>query len=143
MPLDLIPTIQHLINYSRSSRQDHSHRSHLQWLILCVHHRYVLLNKDPLDQSDYPMEQQLYNMVRYNHDHVYRMYTYLYIYLTYYYSIARALWDYKAHIPSEVSFNAHDNFAILNKQPDGWWYAELLDPQKPKRGLVPGNYMTP
>ncbi|GAN08420.1 hypothetical protein MAM1_0203c07931 [Mucor ambiguus] len=55
----------------------------------------------------------------------------------------RALWNYTAQIPTELSFNANDSFAVLNQQPDGWWYAELLDPNRKKRGLVPGNYMTP
>ncbi|KAI8075833.1 uncharacterized protein B0P05DRAFT_588256 [Gilbertella persicaria] len=55
----------------------------------------------------------------------------------------RALWNYEAKIASELSFLANDRFAILNRQPDGWWYAELLDPVRRKRGLVPGNYMTP
>ncbi|CEP18768.1 hypothetical protein [Parasitella parasitica] len=55
----------------------------------------------------------------------------------------RALWNYTAQIPTELSFNAKDHFAVLNQQPDGWWYAELLDPSRRKRGLIPGNYMTP
>ncbi|KAI7905834.1 uncharacterized protein BX663DRAFT_497795 [Cokeromyces recurvatus] len=55
----------------------------------------------------------------------------------------RALWNYTAQIPSELSFNANDKFAVLNRQPDGWWYAELLDSNKRTRGLIPGNYMTP
>ncbi|KAG1051270.1 hypothetical protein G6F46_004472 [Rhizopus delemar] len=56
---------------------------------------------------------------------------------------ARALWNYNAQLPSELSFFANDRFGIINQQPDGWWYAELLDPQRRKRGLVPGNYMVP
>ncbi|KAG1381039.1 hypothetical protein G6F61_003523 [Rhizopus arrhizus] len=56
---------------------------------------------------------------------------------------ARALWNYNAQLPSELSFSANDRFGIINQQPDGWWYAELLDPQRRKRGLVPGNYMVP
>ncbi|KAI8975420.1 hypothetical protein BDF20DRAFT_995074 [Mycotypha africana] len=58
----------------------------------------------------------------------------------------RALWSYNAQIPSELTFKANDTLAIINKQPDGWWYAELVDPSntvKKRRGLVPGNYMTP
>ncbi|CEJ02696.1 hypothetical protein RMCBS344292_16693 [Rhizopus microsporus] len=56
---------------------------------------------------------------------------------------ARALWNYNAQMASELSFVANDRFAILNKQPDGWWYAELLDNNRRRRGLVPGNYMSP
>ncbi|KAI8879381.1 hypothetical protein K501DRAFT_336100 [Backusella circina FSU 941] len=56
---------------------------------------------------------------------------------------ARGLWSYTAQIPSELSFEANDQLAILNQQPDNWWYAELLDPKRRRRGLVPGNYMAP
>lgn len=36
---------------------------------------------------------------------------------------------------------AGDLIAVIHKQPDGWWQAELMDPQTRRRGLVPGNYM--
>ncbi|KAI9488802.1 hypothetical protein BDB00DRAFT_846635 [Zychaea mexicana] len=54
---------------------------------------------------------------------------------------ARSMWAYKAKIPQEMSFNVGDVFAVVHKQPDGWWEAELLDPKRPGRALVPGNYM--
>ncbi|ORY95381.1 hypothetical protein BCR43DRAFT_515507 [Syncephalastrum racemosum] len=55
----------------------------------------------------------------------------------------RAIWSYEAKIPSEMSFMAGDLLAVFNKQADGWWEAELMDPQRRQRGLVPGNYMDP
>lgn len=39
----------------------------------------------------------------------------------------------------EMSFSAGDRLAILRKQADGWWEAELTGAKT--RGLVPGNYM--
>ncbi|KAI9315111.1 hypothetical protein BX666DRAFT_2113377 [Dichotomocladium elegans] len=53
----------------------------------------------------------------------------------------RAIWTYEAKIPSELSFMSGDGLAVINKQIDGWWLAELMDPQRRRRGLVPGNYM--
>ncbi|KAF7724841.1 hypothetical protein EC973_000726 [Apophysomyces ossiformis] len=55
---------------------------------------------------------------------------------------ARAIWSFEATIPSELSFTAGDVMAIIRKQSDGWWVADLAkDPHNPVRGLVPGNYM--
>ncbi|KAI9248650.1 hypothetical protein BY458DRAFT_526277 [Sporodiniella umbellata] len=56
---------------------------------------------------------------------------------------ARAIWSYNAKIASELTFAANEYFGVINKQPDGWWYVELLNPQRRRRGLVPGNYMAP
>ncbi|CDH50735.1 cell division control protein [Lichtheimia corymbifera JMRC:FSU:9682] len=53
----------------------------------------------------------------------------------------RALWGYEAKIETEMSFKAGDTFAVIHKQPDGWWEAELLDPSRRTRALIPGNYM--
>ncbi|KAI8338242.1 hypothetical protein BC941DRAFT_35179 [Chlamydoabsidia padenii] len=53
---------------------------------------------------------------------------------------ARAVWSFTATIPMEMSFSAGDRLAIVKKQADGWWDAELQGPTK-TRGLVPGNYM--
>ncbi|KAI8076760.1 uncharacterized protein BX664DRAFT_343865, partial [Halteromyces radiatus] len=53
---------------------------------------------------------------------------------------ARAVWSFTATIPLEMSFSAGDRLAIVKKQADGWWDAELQGPKK-TRGLVPGNYM--
>ncbi|KAI7882432.1 hypothetical protein K492DRAFT_206171 [Lichtheimia hyalospora FSU 10163] len=55
----------------------------------------------------------------------------------------RAIWTYEAKIPSELSFMAGDPLAVITKQIDGWWLAELMDPQRRQRGLIPGNYMEP
>ncbi|KAI8143067.1 hypothetical protein BJV82DRAFT_669194 [Fennellomyces sp. T-0311] len=54
---------------------------------------------------------------------------------------ARAMWSYKAKMSAELSFNVGDVFAVIHKQTDGWWQAELLDPKRSARALVPGNYM--
>ncbi|KAI7886025.1 hypothetical protein K492DRAFT_203571 [Lichtheimia hyalospora FSU 10163] len=53
----------------------------------------------------------------------------------------RALWGYEAKIETEMTFKAGDTFAVIHKQPDGWWEAELLDPSRRTRALIPGNYM--
>ncbi|KAI8092877.1 uncharacterized protein BX664DRAFT_328371 [Halteromyces radiatus] len=55
---------------------------------------------------------------------------------------ARAMWSYEAKIDSELSFQANDTLAVIRKQPDGWWEAEILDDKRRQRGLVPGNYMS-
>ncbi|SAL97452.1 hypothetical protein [Absidia glauca] len=54
----------------------------------------------------------------------------------------RAMWSYEAKIDSELSFQANDSLAVIRKQPDGWWEAEILDDKRRQRGLVPGNYMS-
>jgi hypothetical protein len=43
----------------------------------------------------------------------------------------------------EMSFSAGDRLAIVKKQADGWWEAELTVGATKTRGLVPGNYMEP
>ncbi|CAO3621736.1 unnamed protein product [Cunninghamella blakesleeana] len=55
---------------------------------------------------------------------------------------ARAIWSYEARIPSELSFQANDMVAVIRKQPDGWWEAEILDEERKQRGLVPGNFFS-
>ncbi|SAL99728.1 hypothetical protein [Absidia glauca] len=54
---------------------------------------------------------------------------------------ARAVWSFTATIPMEMSFSAGDRLAIVKKQADGWWEAELTVGATKTRGLVPGNYM--
>jgi len=54
---------------------------------------------------------------------------------------AKAMWDYSALIPTELDFKANEQFAVITKQPDGWWYSQSLITSK--KGLIPGNYMTP
>ncbi|KAG2222211.1 hypothetical protein INT45_014108 [Circinella minor] len=53
----------------------------------------------------------------------------------------QALWQYDAKVNTEMSFYAGDVFAVIHKQMDNWWVAELMDPRRRQRGLVPGNYM--
>ncbi|KAI8368315.1 uncharacterized protein BYT42DRAFT_586127 [Radiomyces spectabilis] len=54
----------------------------------------------------------------------------------------RAIWGFQAKIPSEMSFLANDLLAVIRKQPDGWWEAEIADPNRRQRGLIPSNYVT-
>ncbi|KAK9467748.1 hypothetical protein V1512DRAFT_259970 [Lipomyces arxii] len=56
-------------------------------------------------------------------------------------SYARALYDYKASIPEEVSFRKGDILLVLLVQEDGWWEAEVFGPRsRPQYGLAPGNF---
>ena len=57
-------------------------------------------------------------------------------------SYARAMYQYTAIIPEEMSFAKGDIMAILAHQEDGWWEAELVGVQGATRpGLVPSNYL--
>ncbi|KAK9486079.1 hypothetical protein V1527DRAFT_512673 [Lipomyces starkeyi] len=54
---------------------------------------------------------------------------------------ARAMYDYKAAIPEEVSFRKGDILLILHIQEDGWWEAEVFGPRsRPQLGLAPSNF---
>jgi hypothetical protein len=53
---------------------------------------------------------------------------------------ARAMYQYTAAIPEEMSFAKGDILAILAHQEDGWWEAELVGVQG-RPGLVPSNYL--
>ncbi|KAI9283002.1 hypothetical protein BC943DRAFT_328086 [Umbelopsis sp. AD052] len=54
----------------------------------------------------------------------------------------QAQWSYKARIPdTEISFETNDVLAVITKQQDGWWEAEVLDQRRRRRGLVPSNFM--
>ncbi|KAG2182114.1 hypothetical protein INT43_007041 [Umbelopsis isabellina] len=54
----------------------------------------------------------------------------------------QALWSYKAQIPdAELSFETNDVLAVITKQQDGWWEAEILHQSRRQRGLVPSNFM--
>ncbi|BFZ58757.1 formin-binding protein [Savitreella phatthalungensis] len=58
-------------------------------------------------------------------------------------TMARALYDYAAAAPEEVSFNADDLLAITDIRQDGWWIGEhTRGPQRSRRGLVPSNFFT-
>jgi hypothetical protein len=53
---------------------------------------------------------------------------------------ARAMYQYYAAIPEEMSFAKGDILAVLAHQEDGWWEAELVGAQG-RPGLVPSNYL--
>ncbi|KAK9324214.1 hypothetical protein V1517DRAFT_317984 [Lipomyces orientalis] len=54
---------------------------------------------------------------------------------------ARAMYDYRAAIPEEVSFRKGDVLLILHIQEDGWWEAEVFGPRsRPQLGLAPSNF---
>jgi len=53
---------------------------------------------------------------------------------------ARALWSYSAKIPTEMSFQAGDVMAVINKQDDGWWEAQSMSNRSQQRALIPGNF---
>ncbi|KAL1917782.1 uncharacterized protein VTP21DRAFT_3616 [Calcarisporiella thermophila] len=59
---------------------------------------------------------------------------------------ARALYDFNASIPEELSFRRGDVFAVTVEQEDGWWEAEMREdasgPCPPGiNGLIPSNFM--
>jgi len=49
----------------------------------------------------------------------------------------RALYDFKATTPDQLSFRQNDQIQILKKPHDNWWLGKLND----KEGLVPVNYI--
>ncbi|KAL1914915.1 uncharacterized protein VTP21DRAFT_7831 [Calcarisporiella thermophila] len=66
---------------------------------------------------------------------------------------ARALYDFNATIPEEISFRRGDAFAVLEVLEDGWWEAEKQNPEVLdagrngvvaviQRGLIPSNFMS-
>lgn len=52
---------------------------------------------------------------------------------------SRALYDYRAAIPEEVSFRKGDILLITYLQEDGWWDSEVLGAQR--FGLAPSNFL--
>ncbi|WBW71016.1 F-BAR domain protein Cdc15 [Schizosaccharomyces osmophilus] len=52
-----------------------------------------------------------------------------------------ALYDYKAQIPEEISFQKGDTLMVLRTQEDGWWDGEVINIMNPKRGLFPSNFV--
>lgn len=55
---------------------------------------------------------------------------------------ARALYDYRAMIPEEVTFRKGDMMLVLLMQEDGWWETEVLGPRaRPQLGLAPSNFL--
>ncbi|KFA54770.1 hypothetical protein S40293_00753 [Stachybotrys chartarum IBT 40293] len=57
-------------------------------------------------------------------------------------STARASYMYQAAIPEELGFAKGDYLAVLRKQDDGWWEAEIHGGNG-RAGLVPSNYLQP
>ncbi|KAL0087981.1 hypothetical protein J3Q64DRAFT_1735490 [Phycomyces blakesleeanus] len=55
----------------------------------------------------------------------------------------RAMWNFTASIPTEMSVASGEVVAVIHKQIDGWWEAETTGSDRRQRGLVPGNYMQP
>ncbi|KAG5519776.1 hypothetical protein PMAC_000049 [Pneumocystis sp. 'macacae'] len=53
----------------------------------------------------------------------------------------RALYDYQAAIPEEISFVKGDILSVLEMQEDGWWEGEVVNLKKSKRGLFPSNFV--
>ncbi|KAK9459910.1 uncharacterized protein V1516DRAFT_626912 [Lipomyces oligophaga] len=57
-------------------------------------------------------------------------------------SYARAMYDYRAMIPEEVSFRKGDYLLVALMQEDGWWEVEVYGPRtRPHMGLAPSNYL--
>ncbi|KAK9446593.1 uncharacterized protein V1518DRAFT_423531 [Limtongia smithiae] len=57
-------------------------------------------------------------------------------------SYARAMYDYRAMIPEEVSFRKGDVLLVLQMQDDGWWETEVFGPRsRPQVGLAPSNFL--
>lgn len=52
---------------------------------------------------------------------------------------ARALYDYRAAIPEEVSFRTGDVLLVIRVLEDGWWECESLNDGR--IGLAPGNFL--
>lgn len=57
--------------------------------------------------------------------------------------LARAMYQYQAAIPAELSFAKGDILAVVVQQDDGWWEAEIVGGQPGRAGLVPSNYLQP
>ncbi|KAF9574749.1 Proline-serine-threonine phosphatase-interacting protein 2 [Mortierella alpina] len=56
----------------------------------------------------------------------------------------RAIYDYEATIPEELSFKEGDILAVLLAREDGWWEGNHLgDYRGPVRGLFPSNFTEP
>ncbi|KAG0350559.1 Proline-serine-threonine phosphatase-interacting protein 2, partial [Podila minutissima] len=56
----------------------------------------------------------------------------------------RAIYDYEATIPEELSLKVGDILAVLHTRDDGWWEGDLLDEYHgARRGLFPSNFTEP
>lgn len=56
---------------------------------------------------------------------------------------AKAVYEYRALIPEEVSFKRKDLMLVLGMQDDGWWEVEVLGGRGGVFGLAPSNYLVP
>ncbi|GMM49334.1 hypothetical protein DASB73_002920 [Starmerella bacillaris] len=52
---------------------------------------------------------------------------------------AKAIYDYRAAIPEEVSFRKGDVLLVVEMQEDGWWYCQVNGTEK--YGLAPHNFL--
>lgn len=56
----------------------------------------------------------------------------------------RAIYDYEASIPEELSLKEGDIIGVIHARDDGWWEGHLLDEYRgPIRGLFPSNFTEP
>ncbi|KAI1297777.1 Proline-serine-threonine phosphatase-interacting protein 2 [Mortierella claussenii] len=56
----------------------------------------------------------------------------------------RAMYDYDATIPEELSLKGGDILGVLHTRDDGWWEGHLMDEVRgPIRGLFPSNFTEP
>jgi len=53
-------------------------------------------------------------------------------------SQGRAIYDYQAHRPDELSISIGEEFIVESKGQDGWWYVNMNG----IKGFIPGNYVT-
>ncbi|KAI8868316.1 hypothetical protein GQ42DRAFT_180064 [Ramicandelaber brevisporus] len=56
--------------------------------------------------------------------------------------VIKALYDYNAEGPDEISFKAGEFFHVIGNEDDEYWY-EAHDPLSGRRGLVPAVYFQP
>ncbi|KAL2314058.1 Ubp4-interactor sfp47 [Schizosaccharomyces pombe] len=57
------------------------------------------------------------------------------------FAYVRALYAYKATLPSEIDLNVDDTLVVLNRQKDGWWKGLVVSPTVGRIGLFPSNYI--
>ena len=55
--------------------------------------------------------------------------------------LCRAIYDFVAEGPEELSLRAGDEVQCHQKQDDGWWFGVVVDGDRPRGGLFPGAYV--
>ena len=55
--------------------------------------------------------------------------------------LCRAIYDFVAEGPEELSLRAGDEVQCHQKQDDGWWFGVVVDGERPRGGLFPGAYV--